>query len=128
MANDLKSSIQEEHKNIQIVNAKKMFSELIQSTQYVGELFSINYETAKVQIHDNERKKVGGIPSLSFLIATRINVDYDEIDFKEEDASIILLRVKDATQLPNSVKQKEFELSQHKGLVAKQINIGMLMV
>ena len=87
-----------------------MFSELIQSTQYVGELFSINYETAKVQIHDNERKKVGGIPSLSFLIATRINVDYDEIDFKEEDASIILLRVKDATQLPNSAEAERIRV------------------
>ncbi|MEW6507226.1 MAG: hypothetical protein AB1432_05715 [Bacteroidota bacterium] len=102
MANDLKSSIQEEHKNIQKVNAKQVFSELIRSPQYVGELFSINYETAKVQIHDNERRKVGGIPSLSFLIATRINVETDDIDFKGEDASVILLRVRDAAQLPNS--------------------------
>lgn len=102
MANELRSSIQEEQKNIQKVNAKQIFAELIQSPQYVGELFSINYETAKVQIHDNERRKVGGIPSLCFLIATRVNTETDDIDFKEEDASIILLRVKDAAQLPNS--------------------------
>ncbi|MCX6173253.1 MAG: DUF87 domain-containing protein [Ignavibacteriales bacterium] len=102
MTNKIKTSIELEHKNIQKENAKKVFSELIQNPQYVGELFSINYETAKVQIHDNERKKVGGIPSLSFLIATRINVESDEMDFKEEDASIILLRVKDAAPLPNS--------------------------
>lgn len=110
MANDLKSSIQEEHKNIQKVNAKTIFSELIQPPQYVGELFSINYETAKVQIHDNERQKVGGIPSLSFLIATRINVEADEIDFKEEDASIILLRVKDAAQLPNNAEAERIRV------------------
>ena len=90
MANELRSSIQEEQKNIQKVNAKQIFAELIQSPQYVGELFSINYETAKVQIHDNERRKVGGIPSLCFLIATRVNTETDDIDFKEEDASIIL--------------------------------------
>ncbi len=110
MANDFKSSIQEEHKNIQKVNAKKMFKELVQGPQYVGELFSINYETAKVQIHDCERRKVGGIPSLSFLIATRINVETDEINFKEEDASIILLRVKDSTQLPNSAEAERIRV------------------
>jgi len=38
MADGIKSSIQEEHKNIQKVNAKRVFSELIQSPQYVGEL------------------------------------------------------------------------------------------
>lgn len=102
MANDFKTSIEQEHQNIQNTNAQKIFGELIQKSQYVGELFSINYETAKVQIHDNERKKVGGIPSLSFLIATRIDSDSRETNFKEEDASIILLRVMDATQLPNS--------------------------
>ncbi len=82
-------------------SAKQWFEELIQKEQYVGELYSINYETAKVQIHDTDRQKVGGIPSLSFLIATRIKLD-EEIDFTTEDASIILLRVMDAAQLPNS--------------------------
>jgi len=102
MTNKIKSSIEQEHENIQLVNANNIFSELIQKSQYVGELFSINYETAKVQIHDNERKKVGGIPSLSFLIATRIDPDSKKTDFKEEDSSIILLRVTDSAQLPNS--------------------------
>ncbi|HDO23003.1 MAG TPA: hypothetical protein ENG86_09195, partial [Nitrospirae bacterium] len=82
-------------------DAKKWFQSLIQKDQYVGELYSINYETAKIQIHDNERQKVGGIPSLSFLIATRVDPDSDDIDFKSEDASFVLLRVMDAAQLPN---------------------------
>jgi len=68
----------------------------------VGELYSINYESAKVRIHDNERKKVGGIPSLSFLIATRVDPGNVDIDFKAEDSLFILLRVMDAAQLPNS--------------------------
>ncbi len=66
MSNELKTSIEREHKELQNESAKKIFSELVQTSQYVGELFSINYETAKIQIHDNERRKVGGIPSLSF--------------------------------------------------------------
>src|SRR5690606_14842903 len=88
----------------------KIFSELIQTDQYVGELFSINYETAKVQIHDNERKNVGGIPSLSFLIATRVNPSNSEIDFREEDSSIILLRVMDAAHLPNSAEAERIRV------------------
>jgi len=64
-------------------------------------VFSVGYETALVQIHDHDRKKVGGIPSLSFLIATRVDPNSSTIDFKEEDTSVILLRVMDAAPLPN---------------------------
>lgn len=81
--------------------SKKWFQKLIQDKQYVGELYSINYETAKVMINDFHRKEVGGIPSLSFLIATRVNPFIDEtVDYTREDSSIILLRVMDSTQLP----------------------------
>ena len=78
------------------------FQQLIQKPQYIGELFSINYENAIVQIHDYQRQKVGGIPGLSFLLATRIDPDDSDIDFKDEDTSCILLRVMDAAQLPGS--------------------------
>ena len=98
----IETGISEDIENIQERNAQRIFQDLIQKDAYVGELFSINYENAKVQIHDNERQKVGGIPSLSFLIATRVDPDREDIDFKSEDASFILLRVMDAAQLPNS--------------------------
>jgi hypothetical protein len=93
-------------------DAQKWFQMLIQKEQYVGELYSINYETAKVQIHDTERQKesVGGIPSLSFLIATRVDPDSEDIDFRSEDASFILLRVIDATQLPNNVETERIRV------------------
>jgi DNA helicase HerA-like ATPase len=77
------------------------FSKLIQKGQYVGEVYSIGYETALVQIHDSFRRDVGGIPSLSFLIATRINLE-QKLDYTTEDASILLLRVMDAAPLPNA--------------------------
>ncbi|GHV48361.1 hypothetical protein FACS1894181_03880 [Bacteroidia bacterium] len=80
---------------------QQWFQTLIQQDEYVGELYSINYETARVIIHDNERKKVGGIPSLSFLVATRVDpTNASDLDFKSEDASFILLRVMDSAALP----------------------------
>jgi hypothetical protein len=79
---------------------QQWFQTLIQQDEYVGELYSINYETARVIIHDNERKKVGGIPSLSFLVATRVDpTNASDLDFKSEDASFILLRVMDSAAL-----------------------------
>lgn len=83
------------------LTAKEIFGTLIQLNQYVGEVYSISYETALVQIHDHYRMKVGGIPSLSFLIATRVNPK-DGIDYTTEDASVVLLRVMDAAPLPNA--------------------------
>ncbi|MBR5920509.1 MAG: DUF87 domain-containing protein [Bacteroidales bacterium] len=91
--------------------ARDWFKKLIQPEQYVGELYSINYETAKVIIHNFYRQKVGGIASLSFLIATRINPnDESEIDFTKEDSSIILLRVMDSTMLPQDVEAERIRV------------------
>ena len=106
----IEKSITKDLETIQKRDAQKWFQQLIQKTQYVGELFSINYENAKVQIHDNERRKVGGIPSLSFLIATRVDPDSNNINFEEEDASFILLRVMDAAQLPNSAEAERIRV------------------
>ncbi|MCF1751099.1 helicase HerA domain-containing protein [Mariniradius sediminis] len=82
------------------VESQQWFQNLIQADQYVGDIYSINYETARVIIHDFYREKVGGIPSLSFLIATRVDPSKTDIDFKKEDASFVLLRVMDAAALP----------------------------
>ncbi|GAB6390895.1 MAG: DUF87 domain-containing protein [Treponematales bacterium] len=77
------------------------FTRLIQPSEYVGDIFSINYETARIVIHDKYRKNVGGIPSLGFLIATRIDpANLSSLNFREEDVSIILLRVMDSAPLP----------------------------
>ena len=75
---------------------------LLQPNQYVGEVFSIAYETAKVQIHDYERRQVGGIPALSFLLASRLPPGASDIDPGHEDSCTVLLRVMDAVPLPDS--------------------------
>lgn len=100
--NGIEEGVKSSFEDLQNVEAKNHFHQLIQENQYIGELYSINYETAKIQIHDSDRQKVGGIPSLSFLIASRIEPNADKIDYKNEDTSLILLRVMDAAQLPNN--------------------------
>ncbi len=74
---------------------------LVDGTAYVGEVFSIGYDEALVQIHDFNRQQVGGIPALSFLIATRITPGSTP-DVRKEDASLVLLRVMDHADLPNA--------------------------
>ncbi len=80
----------------------KVLGGLLQQDQYVAEVVSIAYETATIQIHDHERRKVGGIPALSFLVASRLSPPFETIDGGDEDSCVILLRVMDATELPNS--------------------------
>lgn len=106
----IEKGIAKDLENVQKKNATNWYSKLIQKSEYVGELFSINYEYAKVQIHDHARQKVGGIPSLCFLIATRIEPGEQNIDFIDEDASFILLRVMDAAQLPNSAEAERIRV------------------
>jgi hypothetical protein len=81
--------------------AGELLARLIGTDAYVGEVYSLGYNEALVQIHDFHRQQVGGIPALSFLVATRI-VEGVAIDIREEDASIILLRVLDHADLPNA--------------------------
>jgi DNA helicase HerA-like ATPase len=76
-------------------------SALIEANAYVGEVYSIGYAEALVQIHDFNRQQVGGIPALSFLVATRI-VPGTTPDVRKEDSSIVLLRVLDHADLPNA--------------------------
>src|SRR2546422_10762323 len=81
--------------------AAKLLAEIVEEDAYVGEVYSLGYEEALVQIHDFHRQKVGGIPALSFLIATRV-VPSKGIDVREEDASVLLIRVLDHSNLPNA--------------------------
>ncbi len=81
--------------------AAELLKSLVPTQEYVGEVYSLGYEEALVQIHDFHRRKVGGIPALSFLVATRISLD-EQVDIREEDASVLLLRVLDKADLPNA--------------------------
>jgi DNA helicase HerA-like ATPase len=82
-------------------DAAELLISLIRPDAYVGEVYSLGYNEALVQIHDFHRQRVGGIPALSFLVATRI-IDPTKVDVRQEDASIVLLRVLDHADLPNA--------------------------
>lgn len=72
---------------------------LIQTKNYVGRIYSINYEDALVLTNDKWKKDVNGIPQNSFLIATSIEPEnYAKSD--DFDKEIILLRVNGACKLP----------------------------
>ena len=81
--------------------AGELLKALLDEEAYVGEVYSLGYNKALVQIHDFNRQQVGGIPALSFLIATRIQAE-QEVDPRLEDASVLLLRVIDHANLPNA--------------------------
>jgi hypothetical protein len=78
---------------------------LIDEKAYVGEVVSLGYNDAILQIHDFHRQQVGGIPALCFLLASRINPQTTP-DPTKEDTSVILLRVMDHADLPNAEEAK----------------------
>ena len=108
---EIERAIQDSIENNKKVEAKQWIQELLQTNQLIGDLYSINYENAKVIIHDTFRHNVGGIPSLSFLIASRLDPNNcDDIDYKDEDASFILLRVMDSTTLPQDINAERIRV------------------
>ena len=76
---------------------------LVEEDAYVGDVYSLSYSDALVQIHDHHRARVGGIPALSFLVATRVH-PAGVIDIREEDTSVLLMRVLDHADLPNAAE------------------------
>ena len=84
-----------------LIDAAQVLRGLVDAEAYVGEVYSLGYNEALVQIHDFHRQQVGGIPALSFLTATRLT-GAGATDVREEDASVILLRVIDQADLPNA--------------------------
>ena len=121
MISQLEFAFEKDQKQAVELEAKEVFRTLIQKGQYVGEVYSISYEKALVQIHDRHRQDVGGIPSLSFLIATRIDPE-QKIDYTQEDASIILFRVMDAASLPNDAEAERIRVEAARKASGENIN------
>jgi len=72
---------------------------LIQKDNFIGWVYSIDYEKALVITNDIWKNKVKGIPHNSFLLATAFEPDkYGEAD--EQDKEVILLRVIGSCRLP----------------------------
>lgn len=73
---------------------------LIQTENYVGRIYSIDYENALVLTNDAWKVRVGGVPQNAFLIATTIEpAKYNDVD--EFNREVILLRVNGSCKLPH---------------------------
>lgn len=82
-----------------VTSASDQLVSLIQTENYIGRIYSIDYENALVLTNDAWKQKVNGVPQNAFLIATAIEPEkYNEID--EFDREVILLRVNGSCKLP----------------------------
>ncbi|NSW84248.1 MAG: ATP-binding protein [Syntrophothermus sp.] len=96
-------TIQEAREELSRKRVAELLDSLIQTDRYVGEVISLSYDEAIIQVHDHYRHVVGGLPAQCFLIATRKwpgpNCDWDD-----EDACVILLRVQGPAALPHDAE------------------------
>lgn len=90
-------------RDVDAKEAAKLLGLLIQQNQYVGETLKLDYRQVTVQVHDHHRRQVGGIPHLSYLIATRVQHWKTVVEWDQEDASVILLRVLGAAPTPSDM-------------------------
>lgn len=72
---------------------------LIQPENFIGWVYSVDYDSALVVTNDAWKAKVNGIPHNSFLVASSFNPsNYASIDLMEKE--VILLRVVGTCKLP----------------------------
>lgn len=84
-----------------LAEAGRLLTDLVEEAAYVGDVYSLGYAETLVQVHDFHRRRVGGVPALSFLLASRISTTEAQ-DVREEDTCVLLLRVLDHADLPNA--------------------------
>jgi hypothetical protein len=105
-----------------LLSASQKLRSLLDTDAYVGEVVSLGYNEAILQIHDFHRQKVGGIPALCFLLASRVNPE-GAPDVTEEDSSIILLRVIDQADLPNAEEARRVRV-ENAQRVSGEVNVN----
>lgn len=85
-------------------------SELIQVSNYLGEVVDINYSEAIIQVSDYSKQMVKGVQPQSFIVGSRINPcnfeDSDPNVVNEEDCCVILFRVLENAELPSDMDRK----------------------
>lgn len=91
-------------------SAEDELKSFIDTSRYVGDLISMDYNTAEVLIHDRMRQDVGGVPHGCFLLATRIRPADESLDIDDPQTSLLLLRALRASPLPNDVEMKNLKL------------------
>ena len=72
----------------------------VNAERYVGTLYKMDFEQAWVLAHDAYLAKVGGVPHLAYLVATRMSKDSDA-PHDDREARVLLLRVTGDAPLPD---------------------------
>ena len=88
---------------------------LINSDQYIGDLLSLDYDSAEILIHDSHKNRANGVPHGCLLIASRITPDDPPItDLTDSRVSLLLLRVSGGTKLNSDIDldKTRFEIVQ----------------
>jgi hypothetical protein len=80
--------------------AGELLRGVVEGNAYVGEVVSLGYNDAILQIHDFHRQQVGGIPALCFLVASRVNPQTTPVrgEFPSGVAAAVLALEDDAAQ------------------------------
>jgi hypothetical protein len=66
MPSPIEKALTDIHQQSKDVQTKQTLYRLVQKDQYVGDVYSINYETANVLIHESYRQQVGGYSKFKF--------------------------------------------------------------
>ncbi len=104
------ASAQQKHKHESSrQKAIKSLTDAVQEGRLVGDLISMDYETAEVLIHDSMKREVGGIPHGCLLVATRMRPGV-EPKLDDSDSAFILLRVLGSSKLPNDIEMQQKRL------------------
>ena len=103
------TNAKEEDLAMAATGAGEKLASMIRAEDNVGDLLSLNYDTATILVHDSLRQKVKGLPMGCFLIATRITPGTSP-DASDEDTALLLLRVVDDAALPNKKDTETYRL------------------
>ena len=84
--------------------AMQELSSLIDPDKYIGDLLSLDYDSAEILIHDSHKIRVNGLPYGCILIASRITPDSPPVEAPTDSrSSLLLLRVSGSAKLNSEI-------------------------
>jgi hypothetical protein len=103
-----------------LLQSNKLVS-LVQKENFVGWVYSIDYENALVVTNDDWKQKVKGIPHNSFLVATSFDPDRFSAT-SEMDREVILLRVVGTSKLPQDEDMIRTKIDNYQNQTSTYLN------
>ena len=76
---------------------------LVKADRYIGDLLTLDYNSADILIHDIKKIAVGSVPHGCLLIASRLTPDELSLKSDDNDTSLLLLRVSSTTKLSSHI-------------------------